>query len=435
MSRPTLHRYCSPLRVPSLLLGCALALSPVACKRTPPSTPPQARDPGAERIRADVRLLADDAMQGRETGTPGFERAADAVAARFRALGLRPAGDDGTFSQKVPLLKATRIADDARLDVVRADRTIHLRYRDQYLPEPNFDAVDSRVRAPAVFVGQGVLAPDLQHDDFAGLDVRGKIAVVLGGAPPTADNDRRAVLGSEPDKLRTLVERGAVGVVFVNTAEDEMQVPWSQRAARWNRAAMRLRDADGHAIDAHPSLRIVVRVSAAAADLLFDGSGHTAAELANAARQGGVHGFDLPLTLSLAARTQVEPIDSRNILAALPGRDPALAGQYVLTSAHLDHLGIASATDPGATPTDRIYNGALDNALGVGIVLETARQLHDARPAPRRPVLFAALTGEEQGLLGAQWLALHPPGALVADINLDMPMLLAPTRDIVPIGA
>jgi Zn-dependent M28 family amino/carboxypeptidase len=280
-----------------------------------------------------------------------------------------------------------------------------------------------------------VLAPDLPHDDFAGLDVRGKIAVVLGGAPSTADNDRRAVLGSEPDKLRTLVDRGAVGVVFVNTAEDEMQLPWSQRAARWNRASMRLRDADGQAIDAHPSLRVVVRVSAAAADLLFDGSGHTAAELANAARNGNVHGFDLPLTLSLAARTQVEPIDSRNVLATLPGRDRALARQYVLTSAHLDHLGVASENDLGATPSDRIYNGALDNALGVGIVLETARQLRDAKPAPRRPVLFAALTGEEQGLLGAQWLALHPPATLVADINLDMPMLLAPTRDLVPIGA
>jgi len=434
MPRHALHRVQRALpRVAFLLLACAIGSLPVACKRTPPASPAQARDPGAERIRADVRLLSDDAMQGRETGTPGFERAADSVAARLHALGLQPAGDGGTFSQKVPLLKATRIADGARLDVVRADRTIHLRYRDQYLPEPNFDAADSSVRAPAVFVGQGVQAPELAHDDFAGLDVRGKIAVVLGGAPAMADNDRRAVLGSEPDKLRALVARGAVGVVFVNTAEDEAQVSWSQRAARWNRAAMRLRDADGHAIDSHPSLRIVARVSAAAADLLFDGSGHTAAELANAARTGSLRGFDLPLTLSLAARTQVESIDSRNILAALPGRDPALARQYVLTSAHLDHLGM-EAPDAG-TSDDRIYNGALDNALGVGIVLETARQLHDAKSAPRRPVLFAALTGEEQGLLGAQWLALHPPGTLVADINLDMPMLLAPTRDVVPIGA
>ena len=436
MPRPALHHVRRALqRVSPLLLACVIAWTPGACKRTPPATPTQARDPGAERIRADVRLLSDDAMQGRETGTPGFERAADAVAARFRALGLKPAGDGGTFSQKVPLLKATRIADGARLDVVRADRTIHLRYRDQYLPEPNFDAADSTVRAPAVFVGQGVRATDLQHDDFAGLDVRGKIAVVLGGAPEGGDNDRRAVLGSEPDKLRTLVERGAVGVVFVNTAEDEAQLPWAQRAARWDRAAMRLRGADGHAIDSHPSLRIVARVSAAAADLLFDGSGHTAAELANAARSGRLHGFDLPLTLSLAARTQVEPIDSRNILAALPGRDPALARQYVLTSAHLDHLGVSTSADPGATPGDHVYNGALDNALGVGIVLETARRLRATAPAPRRPVLFAALTGEEQGLLGAQWLALHPPGTLVADINLDMPMLLAPTRDAVPIGA
>jgi hypothetical protein len=418
----------------SLLFALSLLAALAACKRTsaPSPAPAPVPDAAAQRIRSDVAVLADDAMQGRETGTPGFERAADVVAARFRALGLQPAGDNGTFSQRVPLLKAVRIADGARLDVIRADRTIHLRYADQYLPEPDFTADSNAVQARAVFVGQGVSAPDIGHDDFAGLDVRGAIAVVLGGAPMQLENDRRAVAASQDEKLRTLVAHGAVGVIFVDTAEDEVQLPWARRVAHRDRAGMRLRDAGGHAIDVLPQLRVVARVSAAAADLLFDGSGHTAAELASAARSGQLHGFALPVTLALATHTRIAPVDSRNVIAALPGSDATLARQYVASTAHLDHLGVAPEASEASA--DRIFNGALDNALGVAIVLEAARELR-AGHAPRRSLLFAALAGEEQGLLGARWLASHPPGRLVADINLDMPMLLAPTRDVVPVGA
>lgn len=422
-----------------LVLGL-LAL--VACQRTPATaaTPVATQDPAATRIEADVRALADDAMQGRATGTPGFERAADYVVARFRALGLQPAGDSGTFSQHVPLLRATRLADGARFDVVRADRTITLRFRDHFLPEPNYDAADSAVRAPAVFVGQGISAPEMQHDDFAGLDLRGKIAVVLGGAPQRFDDDRRAFYASSGEKLRALAARGAIGVVFVDTAEDEARTPWAAQAGNWQRPGMRLRGADGHGIDTLPQLRVVVRLGAAAADLLFDGSGHTAAALAKAALADQLHGFSLPVTLVLASRSHIEPLDSRNLVARLPGRDAALGAQALVYSAHLDHLGIAAPVSGDAlhqdtSHPDTIFNGALDNALGVSIVLETARQLRDEKTSPRRSLLFVALTAEEQGLLGAQWFATHPPTPLIADINLDMPMLLAPTRDVVPIGA
>jgi Zn-dependent M28 family amino/carboxypeptidase len=375
-----------------------------------------------------VATLASDAMQGRRTGTPGFERAADVVATRFHALGLQPAGDAGTFSQRVPLLQATRLAQGARLDVARRDRTIALRFRDHFLTEPGFDAADARVRAPAVFVAQGVSAPDLEHDDFVGLDLHGKIAVVLGGAPAAFDDDRRAFHASREEKLRALAQRGAVGAVFVDTADDEARAPWSAQAANWEQPQLRLRAADGRGIGTFPHLRVVVRVSAAAADLLFDGSGHTAAELAQAAQAGTLKGFALPVTLSLAARSFIAPLDSRNVVARLPGTDPALASQAIVFSAHLDHLGIGAPV-----AGDAIRNGALDNALGVAIVLETARALRHA--TPERPLLFVALTAEEQGLLGAQWFVTHPPQPLAADINLDMPMLLVPTRDVVPIGA
>ena len=220
------------------------------------------------------------------------------------------------------------------------------------------------------------------------------------------------------------------GAVFVDTAEDEARAPWAQQAGNWERPGMRLRDAAGHGIETFPQLRVVARVSAAAADLLFDGSGHTAAELARAAQLGRLHGFPLPATLALSAHTHIEPFDSRNVVGRLSGSDPVLGAEAIVYSAHLDHLGVVAPVDG-----DAIDNGALDNALGVAITLETARQLRDAKATRKRTLLFVALTAEEQGLLGAQWFVLHPPARLVADINLDMPMLLAPARDVVPIGA
>jgi Zn-dependent M28 family amino/carboxypeptidase len=416
-------------------LACLLLAMLAACNRAPaPAAAPAVApapvdDAAAGRTRADVAALADDRMQGRRTGTPGFDRAADYVAGRMRVIGLQPAGDDGTYFQRVPLLSATRVAEGARLQVLRHDRTITLRFADQFLPAPDFTAAERSVRAPAVFVGQGVVAPERGHDDLAGLDLHGKVAVLFGGAPAAFDQDLRAIHGAPLEKLRALAARGAVGAVFVDSAQDEARAPWARQAAAWRQPQLRLRAADGRALDVFPQLRVVATVSAAAADLLFDGSGHTAAELAAAVRAGKATGFALPVSLSLAARSAIATLDSRNVVGALPGSDPRLAGEGIVLSAHLDHLG-----EGPAAGGDRIYNGALDNALGVAVMLEAARIAHAAGPA-KRPLLFLASTAEEQGLLGAQWFALHPHGRAVADINLDMPMLLAPTRDAVVLGA
>jgi Zn-dependent M28 family amino/carboxypeptidase len=419
------------LRPRAFLFTAALLLLS-ACGRgdsaaVPAAAAPPAPSAGAQRIAADVRALADDRMAGRRTGTAGYDRAAAYVAERFRGLGLQPAGDDGTYFQRVPLLASTRIAEGARFTVVRRDRDIALRVREQFLPMPGFARENAAVRAPAVFVGQAVSAPDRDHDDFAGLDLHGRVAVLFGGAPARFDADRRAFHTSTREKLRALVEHGAIGAVFVDTPEDEARAPWAQAAAAFDRPEMRLRDADGAAIDGFPQLQVVARLSFAAADLLFDGSGHTAAELAQAVQRERQRGFVLPVTLDLAARSRIAPVDSRNVLARMPGGDPLRADQQVVLSAHLDHLGVG-------TSGEGVFHGALDNALGVGIVLETVQVLK-TQPAPKRPLLFAVLTGEEQGLLGAQWLAMHPPnGAPIADLNLDMPMLLAPSRDVVAIG-
>jgi Zn-dependent M28 family amino/carboxypeptidase len=432
-------------RLAALLLFVTLA----ACQReaeqtessltvsAPPAVATAPLTADEQRIADDVNHLADDKLEGRETGTRGYDLAAGYTAKRFREIGLQPAGDSGTYFQNVPLLKATREAEGATLTVKRNGREIALRFRDQFLPALNFNAAEHAIEAPAVFVGQGVHAPELDHDDFAGLDVRGKIAVLFSGAPARFDNDRRAFHSASREKLRVLVERGAIGVVFVNTPEDEARAPWARGADNWQRSGMRLRGADGKGMSTFPELRAVANVSASAADLIFADGPQPAAALFKRAQDGTLKGFALPGTIALAARTRIEPIESRNVVAKLAGSDAVLAAEHIVYTAHLDHIGIGAPVKDENGVEDAIYNGALDNALGVSIMFEAARILRATRPAPKRSLLFIALTAEEKGLLGAEWFASQPtvPAAsLVANINMDMPVLLAPTKDVVPIG-
>jgi len=433
----------APMHRHALLLAVAVAACGVAaCQRDAAPPSPEAAadpsaDPAAQRIEADVRYLADDRMEGREAGTRGYDLAADYVACRYVDIGLQPGGDDGGYFQRVPLLKARIVADGARFAVLRDGRTIELAFKKDFLPAADFNAPESSLEAPAVFVGQAVHAPELKQDDFAGLDLKGRIAVMFSGAPARFDNDRRAFYSSRREKLQAVVDRGAIGAVFVGTAEDEARSPWTKGAENWQRPSMRLRGDDGKGLDTFPQLRAVAYVSAAAADALFAGGDQSAAMLFDAAKQGTLEGFDLPGTLALASRTQVEPAESRNVVAKLPGSDPALAAEHVVYTAHLDHIGIGAPVKDANGKDDRIYNGALDNALGVSIMLEAARELQRAQAKPKRTLMFVALTAEEKGLLGAEWFAQRPPvprESLVANINMDMPVMTAPSRDVVPIG-
>ena len=440
LMRRMLRRACAGVCLLALAGACARGPAPVSgpapsaepAASPTPALPPLPEDPAQRRIAEDVRTLASDAFEGREAGTPGYDKAADYVAERFAAIGLAPAGEGNGWFQRVPLLKATREEAGAALVVARNGREIALRFRDQYLPGLNYTAAEHALEAEAVFVGQAVHAPDLKYDDFAGLDLRGRIAVVFTGAPARFDNDRRAFYSAMQVKQQALVERGAVGMVVVNTPEYEASSPWAQTAGDWARPGMRLRDADGAPIDAFPELRATARVAASAADLIFADGPQPAAELFDAARAGTLRGFALPGTLRLAGRTRIERTESRNVVARLTGSDPARADEHVVYTAHLDHVGIGPPVNG-----DAIYNGALDNALGVAVMLEAARILHARELRPKRSMLFVALTAEEKGLLGAEWFASRPtvPAAgLVANLNVDMPVLLAPSKDVVPIG-
>jgi Zn-dependent M28 family amino/carboxypeptidase len=277
-----------------------------------------------------------------------------------------------------------------------------------------------------------VRAPELQHDDFAGVDVKGKIAVVLDNAPARFPVDQRAYYASSTEKLRELERLGAVGVIFLGDPVNEKKRPWARDAPNWRRPGMRRLDAQGRPVDDFPGLAVRIAGNVKLADALFAGSPHTPAEVFAMLEAGTLRPFDLAGTATLASRAKLEHVESRNVIARLPGSDAQLSTEHVVFTAHLDHVGIGVPHDG-----DSIYNGAQDNAVGVATMLEAARLLAADPVRPKRSSLFIALTAEEKGLLGAFHFAAQPtvPAAsLVANVNMDMPLLLADVTDVIPIG-
>lgn len=384
----------------------------------------------ARRIEADVAFLADDLLEGRAAGTRGYDLAALYVANRFRAIGLEPAGDDGSYLQAVPLLEGTRVREGASFSVQRDDGRLVFEFQDDFLPGVNYNAATHAVTAPMVFVGQAVHAPELEHDDFEGVDVAGKIAVYFSGAPADFPNTQRAFHASGRQKMAALAERGAIGAVQIGNPVDEAKYPWARGARNWAMPGMRLLGADGQPVDSWPQLRATASLGVHAARRLFEGAEMDADEVFERREAGTLEAFDLPGQASLAGATALEKITSHNVVARLPGGDAALAEENIVYTAHLDHVGHGAEVDG-----DAIYNGAFDNALGTAVMLEAATELVQG-PAPKRSLVFVALTAEERGLLGAEHFVANPsvPGTLVANINMDMPVFLADVTDVVPIG-
>jgi Zn-dependent M28 family amino/carboxypeptidase len=412
-----------------LACGCFTAATASHAQAAPPAGDLSA---SAARIEADVRFLADDLLEGREAGTRGYDLAALYVASQCRLIGLEPAGDDGTYFQRVPLLRGVREREGARFALTRDGRRTEFAFEADYLPAVNYSAGAAEVTAPMVFVGQAVRAPELQHDDFAGVDVRGKVAVVLDNAPARFHPDQRAYYASSLRKLAELERLGAVGVIFLDDPVNERKRPWALDAPNWRLPGMRRLDAAGRPVDDFPGLRVRLAANVATAEAIFAGSPHTAAEVFAMLEAGTLRGFDLAGTATLASRAGLERVESRNVVARLRGSDPALAAEHVAFTAHLDHLGVG-APHGG----DAVYNGAQDNAVGVATMLEAARLLAAARARPKRSMLFIALTAEEKGLLGAFHFVAQPTvprESLVANVNMDMPLLLSDIADVIPVG-
>jgi Zn-dependent M28 family amino/carboxypeptidase len=411
-----------------LLLAAALpALSPAA-----PATADDA-DADPARLKAHMAFLADDLLEGRETGTRGYDIAALYVAAQFQQMGLKPAGDGGGYLHAVPLRGGTVVAGAAALELTGPEGTRALASLREFQMGPRLSADQAEVIAPLVFVGYGLTALRFQHDDYAGLDVRGKIVVWVSGRPRQWPSEEGAHYASALTKSRLAASHGAVGVIALQTPEDERRDPFA-RAALFNGVqAIDWIDADGRGSREVPGLRGAARVSAAAAPALFRNTAVDAAAVFAAEAAGQpLPRMALGLDARLAQATLRTTVKSANVVGLIEGSDPALRNEYVVFSAHLDHLGVRPSID-----SDTVYNGALDNASGVATMLEIARLVSALPVKPRRSMLFVAVTGEEKGLVGSAYFAARPPvpaAALVANVNLDLPNLLIDFSSVLALG-
>lgn len=408
----------------SLLTAALVALLPAAALAGDP-----ALSPDEAAIKAHVAFLSADSLRGREAGSGDDRVAADYIAARFLAAGLVPGGDgEGDargWLQRVALttyrLKegATATLDGAPLD--EADITL----------TANPAAARTQLSAPVVFVGRGIVSPPNRIDDYAGVDVRGKIVAILPGVPDTLSGEERAWFGTPATKARLAAMRGAIGVVMLPSPSAQSKAaPRPAPAHAPRRMAWAEPDGTGHV--PAPSVPVLGTLTPTGAARLFAAvkGGWPRA----AAHQGKPASRPLGITLAVDSATLFAPATSWNVVGVLPGSDPALAKQVVVLTAHLDHIGVTERPDARG---DRINNGALDDAIGVASLIEEARRFAADGRRPRRTIAFVAVTGEEKGLLGSDWFVNHRPRGLediVADVNLDMPILTYDFRDLVAFG-
>ena len=384
-----------------------------------------APDPTGARWWSHVAELASDRYEGRLTGTPGYDRAAAYVARQFEAVGLRPAGTRGYLQ---PIAFTEQRVDLARtkLTLSGAGGTRALAIGDAALVGtriPHIAAVD----APLVFIGYGLHLPEAGHDDFAGLDLRGKIVVTLNGGP----SNLSAALKSHARAAEfwpALERAGAIGVISIANPKSS-DVPWSRQRLLATAPGMYLTDTK---LQDAKTPKFTATLNPERADLVFAPAGRRFADLLALADAGkALPRFELNQRLSASVAASRRALTSPNVVALLPGSDPRLAPQHVVLSAHLDHIGIGAAIEG-----DRLYNGAMDNAAGIASLIETARAM--AANPPKRSIVFLAVTAEERGLLGSKHYANNPTvpaRAIAANVNMDMFLPIYPLRQIVAYGA
>jgi Peptidase family M28 len=387
---------------------------------------PEKLSPEAAQWWTDISAIADDSTEGRQTGSSGYLRAADYVISRFKSEGLQPAGIDG-YLQPVAFEQQMVDQSASSAELVSVDGTTALRVGEDALIAAGGGPRPARIDAPLVFVGYGLHLPDQGHDDFAGIDLKGKIAVVLSGGPAEIPGTIKASARFSRSEL--LGQLGAVGVISLTTPR-QVEIPWARQKLLARQPGMYLADAT---LRNTPDGFFAASIDPEKSELLFKGSGHTFAELCALADASGVLP---PFTFAQQFRATVsashELLSSPNLVATLKGRDRRLASQYVSVSAHLDHLGVGAPADGG-----QIFSGAMDDASGVAAVLDIAHRLKRAARGPRRSILFVIFTAEEKGLLGSHYYALRPTvpkDSIVAELNFDMPLPLWPLKGVLAQG-
>jgi Zn-dependent M28 family amino/carboxypeptidase len=374
-----------------------------------------------EHIRAHVRFLSHDLLEGRGTGQRGGDIAAEYIATQLALYGLKPAGDSGTYMQKVPMVGITP-APETTFELAPAKgQAMQLKPLDQYVAYDETQRSSDDIDADIVYVGYGIEAPEYKWDDYKGADVRGKVLLMLVNEPTSDDPNffkGRALTyyGRWTYKYEEAARKGAAGVILIHKPE-MASYPW-EVVRNSNSGEKSFLKSD------EPQLKAASWIQLDVARQLAQKSGMDIDKMMADAQSRDFHPVPLPVKLKAHMVSKIRPFSSNNVIAMLPGSDPNLKNEAVIYTAHYDHLGIRPDM-----PGDNIYNGARDNATGCGIVLELARVFAQAPAKPRRSILFASVTAEEQGLLGSEYLGKHPPipaGKISLDLNFD---------DVPPLGS
>ncbi len=364
-----------------------------------------------EHIRNDVKYLASDALEGRGTGSHGGDVAADYIAQQFKAAGLEPAGDNGTYFQKVPMVGITTDASST-IEVTTPKQTLNLKLADDVMLSNLDQQKTVDLDAPVVFVGYGIQAPEFGWDDYAGADVKGKILLMFVNEPPSDDpkffgGKALTYYGRWTYKYEQAARMGAVGVILIQRS-DMASYGWQVVRSSWSGEHSQLAE------DKNPKLPLASWIQLDKARIALADAGQDLDALLAAAQKKGFKAMPLPLTVKAHLVSSVRYFSSNNVLAKLIGSDTELSKQAIFFTGHYDHLGMRNGPEGKV-----IYHGALDNATGTAMVMEMARAMASAHDRPKRTVYFAAVTAEEQGLWGSEYLAQHLP-LRAADVSLDL---------------
>ncbi len=389
----------------------------------------QAIDP--ERIRAHVRFLAHDLLEGRGTGQRGGDIAAEYMATQFALNGLKPAGDNGTYLQKVPMVGVTPRPETTFSLAPARGSAMSLKPLAEYVAYNETQQPESEVDADIVYVGYGIEAPEYNWDDYKGMNVKGKVLLMLVNEPPSDDGKffkgkALTYYGRWTYKYEQAARQGAVGVILIHKT-DMASYPWEvvRNSNSGEKSYLKL--------EGTPKLKVASWVQLEVAKQLAASAGMDLDKMMAAARSRDFHPIELPAKLKAHMVSKIRPFESSNVIAMLPGSDPKLKDEAVMYTAHYDHLGIRPDM-----PGDNIYNGADDNATGCGILLELARAYSLAAQKPRRSILFVSVTAEEQGLLGSEYLGKHlpvPAGKITVDLNYDNVPPLGSPQEVQVSGA
>lgn len=385
----------------------------------------------AENIRQQDRFLASDLLEGRGVGTRGGDLATEYIATQFALAGAKPAGENGTYFQKVPLL-GIETRPESQLSAAAGGRTVAFNWLNDFVGVNEQQKPDQNIDAEAVFVGHGISAPEFQWDDYKGVDVRGKVVILFTNEPTSTDPkffDGRALTyyGRWTYKYEEATRRGAIGTIILHTTPTA-GYGWDVVRSSWGRQNSYVALRPGE-----PALALAGWVTKDAGEKLLGLAGKHVDELLAAAESRDFRPIPLGIRIQAHMLSNIREIQSRNVAALVPGSDPKLRDEVVIYSAHWDHLGVGEEVKG-----DKIYNGAIDNASGCAILLELARVWAALPQKPRRSALFLAVTAEEDGLRGSEYYATHPifpPAKTAIALNYDALYPWGRAQDVTLIGA